>query len=179
MVQQGQPLVGDTIWRPDRNNWSPRVGFAWDVTGRGTTVVRGGASIIYSLFTAAQFTQSSVQKYKNGSIAAVPTGTCTVAVPIGTTCPKTFGGSIQSGTATIPAVNLNWNGVVFPTGAVVSCTAQSPCNLTAVDPNLATRYIVNWNLGVQHAFTTNFSLEVGYVGNHGDRLTGFRDLNQI
>jgi hypothetical protein len=179
MVQQGQPSVGDTIWKPDRKNWSPRVGFAWDVTGRGTTVVRGGASIIYSLFTAAQFTQSSVQNYKNGSIAAVPTGACTIAVPIGTTCPKTFGGSIQSGTATIPAANLNWNGVVFPTGAVVSCTAPSPCNLTAVDPNLATPYIVNWNLGVQHAFTTNFSLEVGYVGNHGDRLTGFRDLNQI
>jgi hypothetical protein len=179
MVQQGQSGVGDTIWKPDRKNFSPRAGFAWDVTGKGTTVVRGGASVIYSLFTVAQFTQSSVQNYKNGTIAAVPTGACKTAVPIGKPCPDAFGGTINLGTATIPASNLDWNGVVFPKGAGVSCTTKSPCNLTAVDPNLVMPYIVNWNLGVQHAFSNNLSLEVGYVGNHGDRLTGFRDLNQI
>jgi hypothetical protein len=48
----------------------------------------------------------------------------------------------------------------------------------AVDHNLLTPYITNWSLGVQHAFTNNLSLEVGYVGTHGERLTGFRDLNQ-
>jgi hypothetical protein len=179
MVQQGQSSVGDTIWKPDRKNFSPRAGFAWDVTGKGTTVVRGGASVIYSLFTVAQFAASSVQNYKNGTFAAIPTGACATAVPIGQPCPQTFGGTIQLGTATIPASNLNWNGVVFPQGAGISCTANSPCNLTAVNPNLTMPYIVNWSFGVQHAFTNNLSLEVGYVGNHGDRLTGFVDLNQI
>ena len=48
-----------------------------------------------------------------------------------------------------------------------------------VDPNLKTPYVMNFNLGVQHAFTNNLSLEVGYVGNHGARLAGFRDINQI
>jgi len=33
-------------------------------------------------------------------------------------------------------------------------------------------------LGVTHAFTNNLSLEVGYVGDHGARLTGFADINQ-
>jgi len=68
---------------------------------------------------------------------------------------------------------------VFPVGAGTSCTAAAPCNLTVVDPNLRVPYLVNWNIGVQHAFSNNLSLEVGYVGNHGDRLTGFVDLNQI
>jgi hypothetical protein len=49
----------------------------------------------------------------------------------------------------------------------------------AVDPNLRIPYITNWNFGVQHAFSGNLSLELGYVGNHGSRLTGFRDINQI
>jgi len=47
LVQQGQPGVGDTLWKPDRTNFSPRAGIAWDVTGKGTTIIRAGASIIY------------------------------------------------------------------------------------------------------------------------------------
>jgi hypothetical protein len=33
-------------------------------------------------------------------------------------------------------------------------------------------------LNVQHAFTPNLSMEIAYVGNHGSRLTGIRDINQ-
>jgi hypothetical protein len=37
---------------------------------------------------------------------------------------------------------------------------------------------VNWNFGIQHSIGNNLSLEIGYVGNHGARLTGFTDINQ-
>jgi len=47
-----------------------------------------------------------------------------------------------------------------------------------VDPNLKTPYVMNYSLSVTHAFTPNMSLEVGYVGNRGVRLTGFSDINQ-
>jgi hypothetical protein len=46
-----------------------------------------------------------------------------------------------------------------------------------VDPNLKTPYVTNYNLSVTHAFGNNLSLEVGYVGNQGSRLTGFTDVN--
>jgi len=182
LVQQGQAGF-DTLWKPDRKNFSPRVGFAWDVTGKGTTVVRGGASVIYSTLTAATFlTQNGLQNTTATSIGAVPTGACTVAVTPPATCASaggsTYGGTIAVASNLISRGGLNWNGVVFPTGAVLSCTASAPCNIMAVDHNLLTPYITNWSLGVQHAFTNNLSLEVGYVGTHGERLTGFRDLNQ-
>lgn len=177
IVQQGQPGVGNTIWKPDRGNWSPRLGLAWDITGKGTTVVRAGAGIFYSLYSLAWIADWSTPGAST-SIAADPSGACTTSVPIGTPCPQTFGGTLVDGTAQIPGANLNWNGVVFPTGLTLSCTATAPCSIGAVDPHLKTPYMVDWNLGVEHSFTNNLSVDVSYVGNHGGNLLGIIDVNQ-
>jgi hypothetical protein len=180
LVQQGQPSVGDSLWKPDRKNFSPRAGFAWDITGKGTTVVRGGASIIYTTLVAAIFmNQQGLQNTTSNNVGANPTGACTSVVPIGAPCPKTFGGNIQLGNAAFSGSSLNWNGVVFPAGGGLACTKGSQCNLFGLDPNLKTPYVVNYNFGVQHAFNGNLSLEVGYVGTHGDNLLGLSDINQI
>jgi hypothetical protein len=48
----------------------------------------------------------------------------------------------------------------------------------SVARNITTPYVWDWTLNLQHAFTPNLSLEVGYVGNHGSNLTGIRDINQ-
>ena len=191
LVQQGQPGF-NTLWKRDFKDFSPRAGFAWDLSGKGTTVIRGGVSRIYSMFTPAQFMQSPFQNFKNGTFAAVPTGGCTTKVAPGTPCPATFGGSITLGSASINKANLCWDassaatckagvgqGTVFPSGAGVSCTASAQCDLTTVSSDLLTPYMTNWNLGITHAFTNNLSLEVSYVGNHGSNLTGFLDLNMI
>ena len=198
LVQQGQASVGSTIVKPDYKDFSPRLGFAWDVTGKGTTVVRGGASVLYSMFSTAQFMQSGQQNFGGGGgLHVIPTGACNKIVPVGQTCSgiggQTFGGSIVLGNATIPGANLNWDpaisgnlngGVVFPSGGTLACGDGKPgnasrCNIITVDPNLKTPYVVNWDLNVQHTFGSNLSLEVGYVANHGDRLTNFIDINQL
>jgi hypothetical protein len=113
------------------------------------------------------------------SIGSDPTGACTVAVPIGTPCPKTFGGTITASKNTIPGSALNWNGVVYPQGVTTACTAAAPCNAAAIQPNLKYPYVVNWNLGVQHQFGNDYSLDVAYVGNHGDNLMGMIDMNML
>jgi hypothetical protein len=38
--------------------------------------------------------------------------------------------------------------------------------------------VLNWNFGVEQALTNTLTLDVDYVGNHGQHLFDFRDINQ-
>ena len=179
-----QQSAGGSLYKSDPRDLSPRAGFAWDVDGKGTTVVRGGFSINYSFITAVTFlNQNGFTAPGATSVAlpAVPTGAVIETNGLGTG--PTAGGSINLQSASFSAKQLNWNGKVFgtPTAACGDGVGldASPCNIMAVDPNLTTPYITSYSIGIQHSFGNNLSLELGYVGNKGSRLTGFRDINQI
>jgi hypothetical protein len=181
MVQQ--PSDG-TLYSPDHKDFSPRLGFAWDVNGKGTTVVRGGYSINYSFITAVTFLNQNgftAPGATSVSVAAVPTG-ATLQVG-GVSTPGT--GSITLQSAALSGSQITWNspGPIFPSSVTPKCGDglngdAGPCNIMAIDPNLTTPYIMSYSLGVQHSFGNNLSWEIGYVGNRGSRLTGFTDINQ-
>jgi hypothetical protein len=169
------------MWKPDYRDFSPRLGFAWDVTGKGDTVVRGGFSIMYSSFSAVMFmNQNDFQNDNSVTLAANPTGAA-----IFENGAQVFPGAANGllvKAASVAPTNANWNGVLFPPTAVGCGDGiggdPGQCDLMGVDPNLRTPYYMNYNLGIQHQFGSNLSLEVGYVGNRGERLVGFRDVNQ-
>jgi hypothetical protein len=182
MIQQGQP--GETaMWQPNRGNFSPRVGFAWDLNGKGTTVVRGGFSIIYSSFTAVEWqNQNQFQNNSGVALGNNPTGGDIYAggVKIFTGTPTGIAVKASNQTPT----QAQYNTVAFPppSGNPIKCGDgllgdPGPCPIMGVDPNLKTPYVMNYSLGITHAFGSNMSLEVGYVGNRGVRLTGFADIN--
>ena len=61
----------------------------------------------------------------------------------------------------------------------MACSPSAPCDIFAVDRNLRTPYVVSWNLNLQHAFSSNTVVQAGYVGNHGAKLFGITDINQV
>jgi hypothetical protein len=175
-----------SIYNGDHRNFSPRFGVAWDVTGKGTTVVRAGGSIVYDLLPMSAF--MSQQNLQSGPVlfglGVVPTG----ATIFDAACPAGCAGvgNILTTGVTLAGSGpggLNWadqNTAIYPSNvtSLVQCTSASPCNTFAMNRNFRTPYVENWTLGVQQAFSNKVSLDVSYVGNHGTKLPGVFDRNQ-
>src|SRR5467141_1485054 len=183
-----------SVYNGDHNNFSPRVGFAWDIGGNGKTVVRGGGSILYE-----QGSFDSLMALGNLlGLRTLPTG---VPIWTATSAGATAGGTIDVGqvdylgsTNLAPIKNAWANNsasqpLYTPTplcgdgntpvvGGPLDGVVPAQCNIMGVDHNLRTPYITTWSLGIQRALTNNLSLDVTYVGNHATKLVGLIDLNQ-
>jgi hypothetical protein len=172
-----------SLYNPDHKNFSPRFGIAWDVTGKGTTVVRAGGSVVYDLlsmstYMSQQNLQSVVALFGAG---VVPTGATIVdsACPAG--CPGI--GNITAAGVIIPGSSLTWQNqttAIYPSNVTtfLKCDPGNPCNTFSMNRNFRTPYVENWTVGIQRAFSSKLSLESTYVGNHAVKLPGVVDLNQ-
>jgi outer membrane receptor protein involved in Fe transport len=181
LVQVGHQI--SSPYNPDHTQFAPRLGLAWDVTGKGTTVLRAGGGIVYDTISMETLlVQENVQNATTIGLATIPTGAPIVVN--GVTTPAS--GTIAVSSVVIP--NLNWNGSsvggspIFPSQPI-QCgdgvgTDPAPCDVLGIDRNFRTPYISTWSLGVQHSFTNNLALDVAYVGNHSSNLIGIRDINQ-
>ena len=176
-----------SIYNPDHRNFSPRVGIAWDVTGKGTTVIRAGGSLVYSLLSMSTFlSQQNTQNTVTLGVGTVPTGATIFDAACPTGCAGM--GNIVTTGITLPASSLTWENqstAIYPSSVtgLVQCgdgvgNNPGPCDTFAMQRNFRTPYVTNWTLGIQHAFSSKLSLDTSYVGNHGTKLTGVVDLNQ-
>jgi hypothetical protein len=173
ICQAGTP--GCTLYKNHANGIGPRLGVAWDVNGRGNTVVRAGFNIMYEQPWVEHFvsTQTTLQN--------TPTG---ITLKNGATSVTTPGGTINVAAFTItpPGSPLPWsvNTPIFANYVTssASCTNLAPCAIGGVTPYLQYPMVLNWNIGVQRALRNGLTLDVSYVGNHGQHLNGFNDINK-
>jgi outer membrane receptor protein involved in Fe transport len=145
-------------WNPDRNNFAPRIGFAWNVLPK--TVVRGGGGIFYAAMTGV-----------GGASAA-----------IGVTGFEATSAMVTSLNGVTPLNFLDNpypTGLVLPTGSRLGAGTQLGQNIRFMDRNLRTSYSAQWNLNVQHELPGGMLAEIGYAGNRGLKLQENRELNQL
>jgi hypothetical protein len=193
----GLQQVGSGITSPyngDHNNFSPRVGFAWDIFGNGKTVLRAGGGILYEQMSLDVFqgignsfglrVEPTGDKLCSGGGATCVPGTGNIAVA---------NVSYSSGSSALD--DLNTSGTIAhgwannsPTTPIFNFVAACgdgkttlsgsggltppQCNAIMVNPDLRTPYVSNWSVSIQRSLTSNLSLDVSYVGNHGTKLIG-------
>jgi hypothetical protein len=153
-LRVGSPGGPSGLYESDYKNFAPRVSVAWDVFGKGTSVIRAGYGIFYDAFSQDIF------------LGHIPYN-CTF-------CPgPTYTGQ---GPGAIGFASLS--GVAISPSTSVYSSPSPLRDFFATDPNIRMPYTQNFNLNFQRQITNKAVLQIGYVGAKGTRLFRFRDINQ-
>ena len=132
-----------------KKSFAPRFGLAWRLDEK--TVIRGGYGISYLVRTTNVYNfpvaQANQLAPANSFVAA---------------------GSLATGAPTPNPVQLP------PTGVITNPPNQS---YTYIPMDLPQGYVESWNIALQRALPSNFTLEAAYVGNHGVNVPTSNNIN--
>jgi hypothetical protein len=165
-------IVGNgRLYQPDYNNWAPRVSAAWDVTGKGKTVLRAGWGVFYDAFSMDMF-MGHLPFNSGFDPGPAYTGSSLAANPIAAaSLNQVFDPTAFGGTGGVINAPFDPNSPVYSFAAPMS-------DRFGVDQHIRAPYLENYNLNLQQELTKHMVLQVGYVGSQGHKLFRFRDLNQ-
>jgi len=130
------------------SNWGPRLGFAYDLTGRGQTVIRGGFGMMYERIQGNDMYNGAVN-------------------PPGDPNPTLNGVSLDN-----PGLDLASGNTITAADLPVL-----PLGLTGLSEHYPSPVSFQYSAGVQQGIGTHAVLNVSYVGSQGRRQNYYQAIN--
>lgn len=146
MVQPGTNGIPHGVVTNDYNTWQPRLGFSYDVTGSGRTILRGGFGTFYERLQG-----NDIYGLANSNLP--------------------FEYTPSANNVYYSAPNCSWESTAS-TADPANCGSPSalpiyPAGLTALDTTYRAPGAAMYSLGVQHEVKPSVIAIIQYVGNLG------------
>lgn len=152
----------DGLLPDQKNQWQPRLGFAWDISKEGKSVLRASAGIYYAR-------QNMLSQVGSITTNGVQQQTIFLNTPI-----------ISSG---VPGPV--WPGVVAPPSTVTPCVSGSisnpfPCGsgVRVFSRDYRNPRVYSVNVGFEQEIATDWSLYLDFTHSKGVHLTRFLNINR-
>lgn len=136
------------LFRPDRNNFAPRAGFALDLSGSGRSVLRGS----YGIFFDRIFNNFWMDARSNNLLLRF--------------------------LANFPGVPPRFQYTYPVSNGIPPATSVEPSSNIAVDQNLRTPYAQTWFVGLQQEVAADTLVEINHTGALGRKLAASDIINR-
>jgi hypothetical protein len=156
-------ITNDAVWR-----LAPRIGFAWDVDGQGTTSVRGGWGMFNNKIGDLSYAtpnRTNSPDFADPSISIVQSGVTLSSFSYGTSSSGALGFT--------PIPNISY--AIDSKGGLEGTTV----GVGGPDPDMTAPMVQNWVVSLQHRVGRSMMLEADYFGTYSRHLYLQTDVNRF
>ena len=159
LIFKGDAGLQESVFQKNWKDFAPRIGFAYNVSGAGKTVIRAGYAIFYGFPEGLLYQRTDAMQPVNLYL--------TYPAP-SATWDDIYAG--YPGGSPFPREHISPD-------QFANYQFQLPVSGGVLDPKSKVAYTQNWNLTFEQQLPEDVAFSIAYVGNHGAHIMGSRQFN--